>query len=199
MSMRALFAAALATVVVGAPVALAPSAADSSAASAPINPEKPVRLDRLFAALRAAPLSAEGSAIEQDILAEWLRSGDVEVDGQMAAAIVGMNTGDLEGALAILNDIVAKRPDYVEGWNKRATIYYYMDDYEHSLADIAATLRLEPRHFGALNGLGMIMINLGDRSRALMAFERAYAADPAQKSLPYTIEMLKKAGGGKDI
>jgi len=199
MSMRALIAAALVGAIVGAPVALAASAADSSAGIAPINPEKPVRLDRLFAALRAAPLSAEGSAIEQDILAEWLRSGDVEVDGQMSAAIVGMNTGDLEGALAILNDIVAKRPDYVEGWNKRATIYYYMDDYEHSLADIAATLRLEPRHFGALNGLGMIMINLGDRSRALTAFERAYAADPAQKSLPYTIEMLKKAGGGKDI
>jgi tetratricopeptide (TPR) repeat protein len=198
MPMRALIAAALIAASMQAPAALAASGHDAPANSVPLNPEKTLRLNRLFEALRAAPSSEEGGALEQDILAEWLRSGDVEVDGQMAAAIVAMNTGDLDGALAILNDVVAKRPDYVEGWNKRATLYYYMDDYDRSLADIAATLRLEPRHFGALDGLGMIMITLGDRRRALTAFERAYAADPAQESLRDTIEMLKKAGG-KDI
>jgi tetratricopeptide (TPR) repeat protein len=201
MPMRALIAAALIAATSGAPAALA--AADAGAQTAPsasvlVNPEKPVRLNRLFAALHAAPTVEEGQAVEQDILAEWLRSGDVEVDKLMATAIQQMNTGLLGIALGTLDTVVAMRPDYVEGWNKRATLYFYLDEYDKSLADIASTLQLEPRHFGALAGLGMIMVKLGDRQRALQAFERAYAADPALDNIRQTIDALKTAGG-KDI
>ena len=201
MPMRALIAAALIAASSGAPEALATEDAGAQtalSASVLVNPEKPVRLNRLFAALHSAPTVEEGQAVEQDILAEWLRSGDVEVDKLMATAIEQMNTGLLGIALGTLDTVVAMRPDYVEGWNKRATLYFYLDEYDKSLADIASTLQLEPRHFGALAGLGMIMVKLGDRQRALQAFERAYAADPALDNIRQTINALKTAGG-KDI
>ncbi|MEJ0096847.1 MAG: hypothetical protein WDM84_01255 [Bauldia sp.] len=91
--MRALTAAALIAAALGAPVAFAADSAGPPAAVAPINPEKPVRLNRLFAALQVAPTAEAGKAIEQDILAEWLRSGDVEVDQLMASAIQQMDIG----------------------------------------------------------------------------------------------------------
>ena len=196
MPMRALMAAAFIAATLGAPVAFAADSASPPASVAPINPEKPVRLNRLFAALQIAPSPEAGKAIEQDILAEWLRSGDVEVDQLMASAIQQMDIGLPSLALGTLDTIVARRPDYIEGWNKRATLYFYVGAYDKSLADIAATLQLDPRHFGALAGLGMIMVKYGDRSRALTAFERAYAVDPELDDIRQTIDLLK---GGKDI
>ncbi len=111
----------------------------------------------------------------------------------MLKAIVAMDTGVLNQAFGYLDEIIKRDPDYAEGWNKRATVFYMIDDYDKSLADIQKTLELEPRHFGALAGLGMIMIKLGDKQRALQAFERAYAVDPVINNGKEVIEGLKAA------
>jgi tetratricopeptide (TPR) repeat protein len=171
-------------------------ALDPPAAMAPES--KAAHLNELFAELKAAADVAASRAIEDEIWTEWLKSGDAETDAMMTMAITAMSTGVLNQALALLDKIVARSPDYAEGWNKRATLYYEIDDYDKSLADIEETLKREPRHFGALSGLGMIMIKLGDKRRALAAFEKAVEVDPMINNGTAIIEQLK-AAISKDI
>lgn len=168
------------------PPVLVPRSAESKA-------ELAARLDDLFAKLKAAPTRSDAKAFERAIVGEWYHSDDVNTDALMFAAVFAMQRSSFTVALHYLDMIVAGNPSYVEGWNKRATVYYYMKDYEHSLADIEKTLALEPRHFGALAGLGMIMIDLGDKRKAITAFERALEVDPALDNAPTVIEQLKEA------
>src|SRR6202008_5209667 len=90
----------------------------------------------------------------------------------MARAKAAMDAQQADVALKLLDSVVKLRPDYVEAWNRRATLYYLQNDYARSLADIQQVLSREPRHFAALAGLGMIMQDLGDDKRALEAFRK---------------------------
>jgi tetratricopeptide (TPR) repeat protein len=187
--MRSLIAAAfLSFLTAGASLAAtsAPDAQGSATAEG-----KAAHLDALFAELHAAPSVEAGKQVESEIVGEWLKSGDPEIDGMMLKAMVAMQTGALNQAFGFLDQIIARDPNYVEGWNKRATVYYMIDAYDKSLADIQKTLQIEPRHFGALAGLGMIMIKIGDNQRALEAFERAYEVDPVITNGKEVIEQLK--------
>jgi len=107
----------------------------------------------------------------------------------MMRAKAAMDAQQMDVALKLLDAVVKLRPDYVEGWNRRATLYYLQNDYAHSLEDIEQVLVREPRHFGALAGLGMIMQDLGDEKRALDAFRKALAVNPY---------LDKVAGTGQD-
>ena len=156
------------------------------------------RLDGLFAALQAAPTPAEGKAIERRIWNEWLSSGDPDIDKLMRAALIAMDIRAFSSAIAVLDRVVTEKPDFAEGWNKRATVYYYVSEYDRSLADIERTLALEPRHFGALAGLGMIMQDTGNIRGAIAAFEQAVAVNPSLTNLKQAIEQLN-ARIGKDI
>ena len=158
---------------------------------------KAAHLDDLFARLKAAPPD-DGKAIEREIVGEWFVSGDPTTDQLMIAVVFAMERHAFKIAIGYLDRVVADNPTYVEGWNKRATVYFYMKDYERSLADIEKTLALEPRHFGALAGLGMIMIDLGDKRKAITAFERALEVDPVLNNGAAVIEGLK-AAISKDI
>jgi tetratricopeptide (TPR) repeat protein len=99
----------------------------------------------------------------------------------------------------LLSAVVKLRPDYVEGWNRRATLYYLQNDYTRSLQDIEQVLRREPRHFGALAGLGMIMQELGDDRRALDAFRKALAVNPHLEKVPELVKTLTEKVEGRDI
>ena len=153
-------------------------------------------------ALRRAAVGAnagEGKAIERQIVVEWLVSGDDEIDTHDDRRRWSPWTCTPFGRRSsYLDKVVAAKPDYVEGWNKRATVYYYMDEYDSSLADIEKTLAIEPRHFGALAGLGMIMQDVGNMPGAIAAFERAVAVNPSLDNLKAAIEQLK-ARIGQDI
>ena len=85
---------------------------------------------------------------------------------------VATDAKQFDVALKLLDAVIKLHPDYIEGWNRRATLYYMQNDYQHSLEDIEQILVREPRHFGALAGLGMIMQELGDDRRALDAFRK---------------------------
>ena len=159
---------------------------------------KAARLDALFAELQLAPTVTEGKAVERRILMEWISSGDVEIDRMMNAALLAMDIRAFSAAIAVLDKIVAEKPDYAEGWNKRATVYYYVNEYGRSMADIQRTLALEPRHFGALAGLGMIMQDTGNIPAAIAAFEQAVAVNPSLENLKAAIGQLK-ARIGRDI
>ena len=128
----------------------------------------------------------------------WLNSGDVEVNKLMDFTIAAMNARAYSLAINYLDSIVAMKPDYAEGWNKRATVYWLMRDYDKSLADIQHTLALEPRHWGALAGLGMIMRDRGEKKKAVEAFRQALAIDPNLDDVKVGLELLEDQLG-KDI
>jgi tetratricopeptide (TPR) repeat protein len=154
-------------------------------------PDRAAQLDRLFADLKAAPDVAAGETIERDIIDLWLQSGDPETDRLMRLTIVAMSVDDYALALDYLDTIVETRPGYAEGWNKRATVYYLLDRYDESIADIERTLALEPRHFGALAGLGMIMLKIDDKERAITAFRAALAVNPILVDVRSTLTDLE--------
>jgi tetratricopeptide (TPR) repeat protein len=117
----------------------------------------------------------------------------------MVRAKAAMDAQQLDVALKLLDATIKLRPDYTEAWNRRATLYYVKNDYARSLADIQQVLIREPRHFGALAGLGMIMQDLGDDKRALDAFRKALAINPHLERLPDLVKSLSEKVEGRDI
>src|SRR5207237_7021035 len=114
-------------------------------------------------------------------------------------AKTGMAAQQTDVALKLLDAVVKLRPDYVEGWNRRATLYYLKNDYARSLEDIRQVLIREPRHFGALAGLGMIMQDIGEEKRALEAFRKALAVNPHLEKVPELVKTLTEKVEGRDI
>ena len=157
------------------------------------------RIDELFADLKLAETLRQSEEIRQEIIMLWHDSGDADIDHKMRNAIAAMSLDRFDLALTYLDDIVADMPDYAEGWNKRATVYFMQQRYDESLADVARTLALEPRHFGALAGLGMIMLEYGDRERALEAYRQALAVDPHLENVRRAIEQLGAEDPGQGI
>ena len=114
-------------------------------------------LDFLFGALKAAPDEASAKHVEARIWALWMQTPSDTAALLMLRAKAAMEAQKVDVALKLLDAVVKLRPDYVEAWNRRATLYYLKNDYTRSLEDIRQVLIREPRHFGALAGLGMIM------------------------------------------
>jgi tetratricopeptide (TPR) repeat protein len=156
-------------------------------------------LDTLFAALKVAPDSASSKAIEERIWALWLISGSDTCNLLMTRAKVATDAKDYDLALKLLDAVVDIKPDYVEGWNRRATIYYLKDDYAHAIADIGQVLAREPRHFGALSGLGQMLQEIGDDKDALEAYRKALAIDPRLEHIPEVVKTLTDKVEGRDI
>jgi tetratricopeptide (TPR) repeat protein len=157
------------------------------------------RLDGLFAVLKTASNQDEGDVIVADIWKVWLQSGSADMDARMEQAIKLMAHGLLQHAVEALDEIVAAAPQWAEGWNKRATVLFLMGEYDRSLADIERVLALEPRHFGALAGIGMIRTEKGELREALVAYRRALAVNPFLKERYGLIPALEKELGEKPL
>jgi tetratricopeptide (TPR) repeat protein len=156
-------------------------------------------LDFLFGALKAAPDETSAKHVEARIWAQWLQTPSDTAALLMTRAKTAMDAQNIDVALKLLDAVVKLRPDYIEGWNRRATIYYLKNDYAHSLEDIQQVLIREPRHFGALAGLGMIMQEIGDDKRALDAFRKALAVNPHLEKVPELVKQLSEKVEGRDI
>jgi tetratricopeptide (TPR) repeat protein len=201
----ALIAGSLLLVSLPEPLAAIESGADSSAltpdASGPGTsaPDRATRLDRLFAALRDAKSEDAAKEAETDIIQLWLQSGSDTVDLLMTWTLQAIEEKDYSLALDFLDRITILKPDYAEGWNKRATVYFLLDDYEKSISDIGHTLALEPRHFGALSGLGTMMRELGDEKHAIAAYKQALAIDPYLDNVKKALGELEKKAAGQGI
>ncbi len=146
-------------------------------------------LNDLFAKLKSSETNAEAAGIEIQIWRIWSLSNDAAVDRVLAGGTAAMNHGGYDAALTSFNSVIEMRPNFAEGWNKRATLLYLIGDYDRSIADVKRTLALEPRHFGALTGLGLINMVLERHADALAAFEAALAVHP---HLPYAKRMVKR-------
>ena len=136
-------------------------------------------LDRLFTELARTTSHAEAEQLTSEIWTRWIASdGDADADRLMQSGMALMSRGVLDGAEQIFSQLVYKRPDFAEAWNKRATVRFLLGDDTGSRRDIARVIDLEPRHFGALSGLGMISLRNGDPAGALQAFEAALQVNP---------------------
>jgi len=174
-------------------------ATDAQQKSAKVPAEKTRGLDFLFGALKAAPDETSAKHVEAKIWAIWLHTPSDTVALLMTRAKTAMEAQNSDVALKLLDAVVRLRPDYIEGWNRRATLYYLRNDYAHSLSDIEQVLAREPRHFGALAGLGMIMQDLGDDKRALEAFRKALAVNPHLDKVPDLVKILSEKVEGREI
>jgi tetratricopeptide (TPR) repeat protein len=161
--------------------------------------EPTYNLDTLFAALKIAPDEASAKAIEQRVWALWMNPGSDTCSLLMTRVKVATDAKDYDLALKLLNAIVEIKPDYVEAWNRRATIYYLKNDFAHAIADIREVLAREPRHFGALSGLGLMLQELGDDKDALTAYRKALAVDPHLEHIPDVVKTLTEKVEGREI
>jgi len=110
-----------------------------------------------------------------------------------------MEQHNIDLAIKLLDAVIKIKPKYMEAWNRRATIYYLKKDYGRALADIREVLRREPRHFGALSGLGLILQDLGDEKQALEVYRRALAIYPRIQHIPELVKELQEKVEGRDI
>jgi tetratricopeptide (TPR) repeat protein len=157
------------------------------------------RLDSLFNELRRARNEAAAQRIANRIWREWFRSGSASIDFLMQRADRAMKAREFDVALDLLDQVVTLAPDYAEGWNRRATVHFMMDDYAKSMADIERTLRIEPRHFGALGGMAQIMKNTGRKQLALDAYMRVLEVYPMMRDAQNEVGALAEELGGRGI
>lgn len=164
-----------------------------------VSADKTKNLDFLFGALKAAPDEESAKAVEARIWAVWTATKSDTAALLMLRAKAAMDSKDMDVALKLLDAVIKLRPDYVEAWNRRATLYYLQNDYSRSMEDIRQVLIREPRHFGALAGLGMILQETGDDKHALDAFRKALAINPYIERLPELVKTLSEKVEGRDI
>ena len=129
---------------------------------------------------------------ERALWVVWSRSGERDIDRLFAVGVEQMN--DQQGAAAVqtFSEIIRRKPEFAEGWNKRATVYYVLGEYAKSLADCDEVMKRNPYHFGALSGYGMIYMELNEPARALTYFERALAVNPNLESVAEAVQMLRR-------
>ena len=183
----------------GAPVALAQQAGEAhSTIEGPnlhnpdVNADPDEVLDRLFAQLRQADNEEMAKVLENAIQALWLRSDSPTADVLMKQAGSAIEAKSYGSALAILDTVVELNPNYIEGWNRRASVHFLRGDYTSSMEDIGKVLELEPRHFGALSGLGIIQKERGNGREALKALRRARAVHPKLDNIDDRIRELEQ-------
>ncbi|WP_026381613.1 tetratricopeptide repeat protein [Afifella pfennigii] len=155
--------------------------------------------DELYQMLDVAPSEEAAKPAEREILRRFHESGSDTIDLFMSWAIRAMSEKEYGAALDILDRVVTLKPDYAEGWNKRATVHFAAKDYGKSVADIEKTLQIEPRHFGALVGLGLILKEMEEREEAMAAFKAALDIHPHLQNAQKILEELEKEAAGEAI
>jgi tetratricopeptide (TPR) repeat protein len=156
-------------------------------------------LDFLFGALKAAPDEESARHVEGRIWAMWSRTSSDTTALLMQRVNVATEAGQFDVAFKLLDAVLKLHPDYIEAWNRRAKLDYMRNDYQRSLEDLEQVLIREPRHFGALAGVGMIMHELGDDRRALDAFRKALAINPHLGNVQELVRTLSEKVEGRDI
>lgn len=155
-------------------------------------------LDALFERLKTAE-PADAETIQQEIWLEWSKSGSDAMDLLLSRGRAAMSAGDSALAVQHLTALVDHAPDFAEGWNARATAYYQLGEFGPAVADIARTLTLNPRHFGALSGLGSIFEQLDKPEKALEAYQAARAINPHASGVIDAIARLAAQSEGQDL
>lgn len=157
------------------------------------------KLDGLFGELKRARDPRDADRVAKQIWDMWFDSGSASINLMMQWSNDAIKERKFAVALDFLDSVVTLAPDFAEGWNRRATVHFMMDNYAKSMADIDRTLRLEPRHFGALGGMAMIMKNTGRKRRALEAYRKVLEYYPMMRSAQEEVIELSEDLAGEGI
>lgn len=149
-------------------------------------------LDGLFQRLKSVEDPVAAAALQDAIWEAWIYTPEPGEMQLMLQGIQAMHERRLRDALSIFDELCRVAPHYAEAWNKRATVNWLLDEPEKSVADIGRTLALEPRHWGALSGLGMIEVGRGNYGAAMRAYERALSVNPHLHDMRGELERLRK-------
>lgn len=152
-------------------------------------------LPALFEQLATTASHAESRELESEIWQIWLDTSDARSEVLLRRVVDSMEDADLDEALIASNELIDVNPEFAEAWNKRATVHYLMGNYSESVEDIHRTLQLEPRHFGAISGLGLIFIRTGNLNAALEAFEQVLRITPQSINAQRSVEQVKQQIG----
>jgi tetratricopeptide (TPR) repeat protein len=155
------------------------------------------RLDELFTRLQDPKVDSE--AVEGRIWAEWSKSGSPAMDLLLDRGRKAMAAQDWQTAIGFFTALVDHAPDFAEGWNERATAYFNAGLYGPSVDDLRHALSLEPRHFGAMSGLAMILEDTGHPKDALEVWKKVAELTPYRKSVQQTLERLERQVGGQTL
>ena len=147
-------------------------------------------LDRLFAQLRKTEDGREAERLQKRIWELWMTDDSATAGILISQAMKASFSAENETALRILDSLVQVHPDFMEAWNKRATVHYMLGDYDKSVADIMQVLDREPRHFGALSGLGMIREKQGDLNGAREAYREALSVNPHLENIERALKEI---------
>jgi len=191
--------AALPALAQPAPAPPGPRASKPPGKELPPPPPRAATLDDLFERLVRTKDESEAKGITASIQRRWLRSGSDTADVLMSRAMQAVEAKDQALAIEILDRVVVLQPEWAEGWNKRATVFFMLGDVTRSMADIRETLAREPRHYGALAGLGIILQSNGDRKAAYDVFRKALALNPFLNDVKQQVQRLESELGDKDI
>ena len=156
-------------------------------------------LDDLFQRLKNAKNPGEAKTIATQIERRFARSGSDTVDLLAARANEVFVEGEPAIAIEIMDRAIVLKPDWAEGYHRRATMFFAMDDMTRALVDLNAALAREPRHFGALTGMGLVFQRLGDQKRSYAAYARAYEINPSLESVKIILERMRPDVEGRDI
>ena len=184
----------LAAVLCAAIIAAAPLAADEQHDEA-----RAAVLDRLFEELARSENPAEAAMVEGEIWRIWAKSGSDTVDLLMQRGLEALEAGDYAVSLDLFSTVIDIEPDYPEGWNKRAALYYLIDDYPAAIADATQTLAMEPRHWPALMGLALMFEGIGQPEQALGAYRAALAINPQLEDALDAVSRLAVEVEGRGI
>ena len=184
------------------PASKAPSApsAPQRGSTLPKTPaEREKTLADLYALLATADDEETAKAITDAIERVWLHSGSATVDLLMERSIKAMSDKKVDLALKLLDHVVDLAPDYTEAWNRRAYVHFVRNDIERALGDLRRTLALDPHHFKALDGLGQIMREIGQKKAALRAFKELLDVHPYWSGAKQAVEELEREVDGQGI
>jgi tetratricopeptide (TPR) repeat protein len=193
-----------------------------TAAAAPAFPQPPQTRDEALAALRHPDAATRAEAVvwianrgrpadapllherlrdespfvrgfaEQGLWLLWGRSGDAAIDQLMAQGTEEMQSGQHAQAVSTFSEVIRRKPNFAEGWNRRATVHYLAGDYERSIADCAEVLKRNRLHFGALSGLGQIYFQMQEYDQALVWFRRALEINPNMVGVEINIKGIEE-------
>ena len=182
------------------PLYLAGALAVHAAPAAQIGAEEePSRLDTLFSELKRERNEKAAERIARQIGAHWMDSGSASVDLMMQWANKAISDKKFDVALDFLDQVIVLQPGYAEGWNRRATVHFMMENYAESMTDIAQTLALEPRHFGALAGMAGILKATGREQEALDVYQSALDVYPMLRDAQSELVELADELAGEGI